>query len=81
LPGAEAEAARYAGSSPVVEGSVFDLEEARARLRGLKPDQRTAIGLSAAGYSYGEIAERRGWTMMKVNRCLYEGRAALPKAG
>jgi DNA-directed RNA polymerase specialized sigma24 family protein len=53
----------------------------RSTLRGLKPDERTAIGLAAAGYSYGEIAERRGWTKTKVNRCLYEGRAALQEAG
>jgi DNA-directed RNA polymerase specialized sigma24 family protein len=50
--------------------SVVDLEEAWARRRGLKPDERSAIGLAAAGYSYGEIAERRGWTATKVNRCL-----------
>jgi DNA-directed RNA polymerase specialized sigma24 family protein len=68
------------GSPPAVEARVVDLEEARARLRELKPDERTAIGLAAAGYSYGEIAERRGWTKTKVNRCLYEGRSALRKA-
>jgi DNA-directed RNA polymerase specialized sigma24 family protein len=81
LPGAEAEAGRLAGSAPEVEGRVVDLEEARARLRGLKPDERSAIGLAAAGYSYGEIAGRRGWTKTKVNRCLYEGRVALREAG
>jgi DNA-directed RNA polymerase specialized sigma24 family protein len=81
LPGAETEAGRWAGSPPDPGATVVDLEEARMRLRGLKPDQRTAIGLAAAGYSYGEIAERRGWTKTKVNRCLYEGRAALREAG
>jgi RNA polymerase sigma factor (sigma-70 family) len=81
LPGAEAEASRFAGSPPETEGRVVDLEEARARLRGLKPDERTAIGLAAAGYVYGEIAGRRGWTKTKVNRCLYEGRIALREAG
>jgi RNA polymerase sigma factor (sigma-70 family) len=81
LPGAEADAERLAGSPPETEGHVIDLAEARARLHGLKPDQRTAIGLAAAGYSYGEIAERRGWTKTKVNRCLYEGRVALREAG
>jgi RNA polymerase sigma factor (sigma-70 family) len=81
LPGAEAEAEALASSPPDTEARVVDLEEARARLRPLKPDERTAIGLAAAGYSYGEIAERRGWTQTKVNRCLYEGRAALREAG
>jgi DNA-directed RNA polymerase specialized sigma24 family protein len=81
LPGAEAEAARYAAPRPETEGRVVDLEEARARLRGLKPDERTAIGLAAAGYTYGEIAGRRGWTKTKVNRCLYEGRVALRETG
>jgi RNA polymerase sigma factor (sigma-70 family) len=77
LPGAEAEAGRLAARPLEIEGRVVDLEEARARLRGLKPDERSAIGLAAAGWSYGEIAERRGWTMTKVNRCLYEGRRSL----
>jgi DNA-directed RNA polymerase specialized sigma24 family protein len=81
LPGAEAEAGRLAERPFEIEGRVVDLEEARARLRGLKPDQLTAIGLAAAGYSYGEIAERRGWTKTKVNRCLYEGRIALRETG
>jgi RNA polymerase sigma factor (sigma-70 family) len=81
LPGAEAEAGRLMGPPPETEGRVVDLEEARARLRGLKPDERTAVGLHAAGFAYGEIAEQRGWTKTKVNRCLYEGRAALREAG
>jgi len=81
LPDAEAEAARWRGSPPDPGARVVDLEEARARLRGLKANERTAIGLAAAGYSYGEIAERRGWTVTKVNRCLYEGRVALREAG
>jgi DNA-directed RNA polymerase specialized sigma24 family protein len=81
LPGAEADAGRLVGPPPETEGRVIDLEEARARARGLKPDERTAIGLAATGYTYGEIAGRRGWTMTKVNRCLYEGRAALREAG
>jgi DNA-directed RNA polymerase specialized sigma24 family protein len=47
------------------------------RLRSLKADQRTALVLQAAGYSYREIGERRGWTYTKVNRCVTEGRRAL----
>jgi RNA polymerase sigma factor (sigma-70 family) len=81
LTGGETEAGRWTGSPPDPGATVVDLEEARARLRGLKPDERTAIGLAAAGYSYGEIAERRAWTKTKVNRCLHEGRATLREAG
>jgi RNA polymerase sigma factor (sigma-70 family) len=56
---------------------VLEREEGRRQLRRLKPDERTALGMCAAGFSYAEIAERRGWTYTKVNRCLSEGRAAL----
>jgi DNA-directed RNA polymerase specialized sigma24 family protein len=28
----------------------------------------------AAGCTYEEIGQIRGWTQTKVNRCLYEGR-------
>jgi RNA polymerase sigma factor (sigma-70 family) len=52
-------------------------DEARQRLGALKADERRAIVLHAAGYTYGEIGERCGWTPTKVNRCLYEGRRAL----
>jgi RNA polymerase sigma factor (sigma-70 family) len=64
---------RAAGPEQRVLGRV----DARARLVALKPDQRTALGQLAAGYSYKEIAARRGWTYTKVNRCISEGRAAL----
>jgi RNA polymerase sigma factor (sigma-70 family) len=56
---------------------VTGLEEGRERLAGLKPDERTALGMFGAGCSYAEIAEVRGWTYTKVNRCIAEGRAAL----
>ena len=46
-------------------------------LAALKPDERTAISLFAAGFSYREICENHGWTYTKVNRCIAEGRAAL----
>lgn len=52
-------------------------DEARRRLAGLKRDERRAIVLHAAGYTYGEIARCCDWTQTKVNRCLYEGRRAL----
>jgi RNA polymerase sigma factor (sigma-70 family) len=52
-------------------------EEARRRLGTLKADERRALVMHAAGFTYGEIGERCGWTRTKVNRCLYEGRRAL----
>jgi RNA polymerase sigma factor (sigma-70 family) len=48
-----------------------------AALRRLKSDRRTALFLLGLGLSYREIAERKGWTQTKVNRCLAEGRVAL----
>lgn len=51
--------------------------ERRRRFAQLKQDERRALLLFALGYSYGEIAERCGWTYTKVNRCVNEGRAAL----
>lgn len=60
-----------------LEERVVEREEAHRRLARLKPDERGALGLQAAGYSYREIGERRGWTYTKVNRCIAEGRAAL----
>ena len=48
-----------------------------ARLKRLKSDQRQALVLQAAGYSYEEIASMSGWTYSKVNRCIAEGRARL----
>jgi DNA-directed RNA polymerase specialized sigma24 family protein len=51
-------------------------EERRAALERLKPDERTALIMIGLGCSYAEIAERRGWTLTKVNRCAAEGRKA-----
>jgi DNA-directed RNA polymerase specialized sigma24 family protein len=31
----------------------------------------------AAGFTYKEIGQIRGWTHSKVNPCVYEGRQAL----
>jgi RNA polymerase sigma factor (sigma-70 family) len=56
---------------------VVERDEGRRRLARLKPDERTAVGLFAAGFSYTEIGQLRRWTYTKVNRCLAEGRAAL----
>lgn len=52
-------------------------ETVRRRLSHLKADERTALSLQAAGYSYREIAVMEGWTYTKVCRCIAEGRQAL----
>jgi RNA polymerase sigma factor (sigma-70 family) len=51
--------------------------EASRRLARLKPDEREAVILQAAGYTYEEIAAGRDWSPTKVKRCVYEGRAEL----
>jgi RNA polymerase sigma factor (sigma-70 family) len=56
---------------------LIERDEDHRRLLRLKPDQCTALGMHAAGFSYAEIGESKGWTHTKVNRCLAEGRAAL----
>ncbi len=55
-------------------------ERARRELPRLKPRERRALGLLAAGHSYLEICQLTGWTYAKVNRCIREGRAALRSA-
>ena len=62
------------------EDRIADLDETRCRLARLKADHRTALGFLSAGFSYKEIAARRGWTYTKVSRCIREGRAALAAA-
>ena len=49
----------------------------RSQLAALKRDERRALSLLAAGYSYREIGQLTDWTYTKVNRCIAEGRAAL----
>ncbi len=51
--------------------------EALALLATLTDNQRLALSLQAAGYSYGELAEVTGKTYTWVNRHLSEGRARL----
>ena len=53
--------------------------DAAAALATLKPQERRALGLQAAGCSYAEIQAITGWTYTKVNRSLAEGRAALAR--
>jgi DNA-directed RNA polymerase specialized sigma24 family protein len=56
---------------------IADRDEARRRVRRLKQDERTALVLKAAGFSYEEIGRGRSWTYTKTNRAISEGRAAL----
>jgi RNA polymerase sigma factor (sigma-70 family) len=56
---------------------IADRDEALHRLAWLKDDQRAALILKAAGFSYEEIGRRRGWSYTKTNRAIAEGRAAL----
>jgi DNA-directed RNA polymerase specialized sigma24 family protein len=51
--------------------------DARQRLAALKPAERRALGLIAAGFSYAEIGAMTGFSYTKTNRCAAEGRAAL----
>lgn len=46
-------------------------------LATLKPHERRALALLAAGLSYAEIGRLCGWSYTKVNRLLAEGRASL----
>jgi RNA polymerase sigma factor (sigma-70 family) len=66
-----------AGESPDPALRVEARDEARRRLGRLKRDERRALVMHGAGFTYEEIGERCGWTRTKVNRCLYEGRRAL----
>ena len=74
-PGAVIEAIPSGASGP--EQLLARVDEARRRLATLKPDERTALGLQATGYSYREIGAGKEWTHTKVNRAISEGRASL----
>jgi len=65
---------------PLLEARIAERDDARRRLAVLKPNERTGLGLFAAGYSYKEIATQLRWTFTKVSRCIREGRAALATA-
>jgi RNA polymerase sigma factor (sigma-70 family) len=68
---------RRPANSPATAERVAERDEARGRLGRLKRDERTALVLKAAGYSYDEIGRRCSWSKTKINRSLYEGRIAL----
>jgi RNA polymerase sigma factor (sigma-70 family) len=53
------------------------VERIAAAMALLRPDERRALLLIAAGYSYAEIGRICGWTKTKINRCAAEGRARL----
>jgi RNA polymerase sigma factor (sigma-70 family) len=81
-PGLSVESNRFSAASP--EEAIERAEqvaEARAQLARLKPAERRALCLIAAGYSYREIGQITGWSYTKTNRCLAEGRARLRELG
>jgi DNA-directed RNA polymerase specialized sigma24 family protein len=78
-PGAALDAIPSRASGPAQ--LLAQVDEARAKLAALKPAERRALGLIAAGYSYKEIGALSGWTYTKTNRCASEGRATLRAIG
>ncbi|MGH2763227.1 MAG: RNA polymerase sigma factor [Thermoleophilaceae bacterium] len=56
---------------------VLDAHEAIRLVGQLTPNQRLAMSLRVAGYSYRELADLTGQTYTWVNRHLTEGRRAL----
>lgn len=62
---------------PDHEQRLAERDEARRRFARLKPDQRTALGLLAAGFSRAEIAERCGWRRIEAERAINGGEHAL----
>ena len=57
--------------------TAIEAREALKLLAGLPLRRRRALELQIAGYSYQEIAKRRGVTYTNVNRQVTEGRAEL----
>ncbi len=53
------------------------VDDAKTRLAALKPAERRALSLIAAGFSYQEVGQITGFSYTKTNRCAAEGRAAL----
>jgi RNA polymerase sigma factor (sigma-70 family) len=52
-------------------------DEAHRLLARLESDQRTALGLLAAGFTRSEIAEHCGWRRIEAERAINSGRWAL----
>jgi RNA polymerase sigma factor (sigma-70 family) len=57
--------------------AALEARQCLALLTGLRPNQRLALSLQAAGFDYHEIAELTGKTYTWTNRHLTEGRARL----
>ena len=79
-PRVSVDADQLPGRGPDPEQALVRREraaEAARTLQRLKPQERRALALQAAGCSYEEIQAITGWTYTKVNRCLAEGRARL----
>ena len=53
------------------------IADQRKALATLKHDERKALWMFAAGFSYADICKTCGWSYTKVNRCIAEGRSAL----
>ena len=73
---------RVEATSPTIDLGTAELleraeetETVMSLIEQLKPDERSALILLGFGCSYKEIRELRGWSKMKLNRCLAEGRA------
>ena len=69
--------------APAPEARIIHAEkiaEQRNELAALKHDERKALWMFAAGFSYADICKTCGWSYTKVNRCIAEGRAALRAA-
>jgi RNA polymerase sigma factor (sigma-70 family) len=64
------------GPAQLVEAGE-DVERFLGAMAQLRPDERRALLLIAAGYSYAEIGRICGWTRTKINRCAAEGRSRL----
>jgi RNA polymerase sigma factor (sigma-70 family) len=75
---------RLSGASPDPAAVIERRERVAAAagaLERLKPQERRALALQAAGCSYAEIQAITGWTYTKVNRCIAEGRTTLRELG
>jgi hypothetical protein len=61
--------AETAGADETIERAEFILE-ARERLASLKPAERRALGLIAAGFSYKEIGQMSDWLYTYADLCV-----------
>jgi DNA-directed RNA polymerase specialized sigma24 family protein len=64
---------RRPANSPATAERVAERDEARRRLARLKRDERRALILKAAGYSYEEIGRQGSWSRTKTNKMPLRG--------